>query len=152
MNLTTNITIEATQNQVWSVITNIKEAPHMISGIKSVTILNSPEQGVVGLKWEETRTMMGKDAVETMWITDAQTNQFYQTRAENCGAVYISRFDITPLENSKSVLLTMSFKGESSRFLGKLMTLIMGKLMKKSLLKMVEQDLKDIKAFVESKH
>lgn len=152
MNLTTDISINVTADKVWHAITDIEEAEKMISAIKNVTIINRPEQGVVGLKWQETRTMMGKDAVETMWITDAQTNQFYQTRAENCGAIYISRFDITPVDNSQSVLLTMSFKGESESFFGKIMTFLMGKLMKKSLLKMVQQDLKDIKAFVEGKH
>lgn len=149
MDLSTDIEIFASPSKVWHAITNIENAPNVISGIKNVNILNQPATGVIGLKWQETRSMMGKDAIETMWITNAEENHFYQTRAENCGAVYISRFDITEQPETKSVLLTMSFKGESNSFWGKIMTLLMGRLMRKSLLKMVNQDLQDIKHYCE---
>lgn len=45
----------------------------MVSGIISLNILHQPEDGLVGLKWEETRKMFGKEASETMWITDYET-------------------------------------------------------------------------------
>ena len=81
-----------------------------ISGINSIEIIQQPSDTMVGLKWKEGRTMFGKEAFETMWVTDAKDNEFYQTRAESHGAVYISRFDLS--EENGQCTLTMSFEGQ----------------------------------------
>jgi hypothetical protein len=53
----------------------------VISSILKITILNKPANDLVGLKWEETREMFGKEAMETIWITDSVDN--------NCSPQYI---------------------------------------------------------------
>ena len=63
----------------------------MISGIEKIEVLEKPSHGLVGLKWEETRIMFGKTAIEIMWITEAEDNSHYQTRAEHRNVVYISK-------------------------------------------------------------
>ena len=81
------VTINGSKEAILAVITNIENASETISGIEKVEVLERPENGLVGLKWRETRTLFGKTATEEMWITDAAENEFYQTRAESHGFI-----------------------------------------------------------------
>ena len=84
MNLITSRSIEiaAEPSRVWSVISDIENAVNHISGIKKIEVLEPrSNESIVGLKWQETREWMGRDAVEVMWVTDASEALFYETRA-----------------------------------------------------------------------
>lgn len=140
--------INGTKHDVWSVITDIEHSMNNITGINSIEIINKPDDTIVGLKWKEGRTMFGKEAYETMWITDAVEDEFYQTRAESHGAVYVSRFDI--IEEGDHCQLTMSFEGLPQSTSGKIMNVIFGGMMKKSMLKAIQTDLDDIKKATET--
>jgi len=150
MKITEKIHIQADKAAIWQVITDINNAASNISGIEEVEVLEQPDSGLVGLKWRETRTLFGKTATETMWITDTETNKYYRTRAENHGAVYISEMAISE-ENGENYL-SMSFKGEPQTFGTKVMSALMGWMMKGATQKAVRQDLEDIKKAVESKN
>lgn len=150
MKLTCKIPIKADKAAIWQTITDINNAAVNISGIDDVEILEQPEGELVGLKWRETRTLFGKSATETMWITDAETNKYYRTRAENHGAVYISEMAISE-ENGENYL-SMSFTGEAQTFGAKIMSALMGWMMIGSTRKVMLQDLEDIKKVVESKN
>lgn len=147
MNIETQVTIQGTKESIWQVITDIENAVSTISGIEKVEILEKPENGLVGLKWRETRTMFGKTAVETMWITDAVENEYYQTRAESHGAVYVTKLSISELDNSTS--LKMKFSGTAQTLVAKVMIGIMGIFFKNATRKALAQDLVDIKEVVE---
>lgn len=56
------ITIPATKEQIWRVISDIRHAHEHISAIKRLVIIEQPKEGLKGLKWQETRSMFGKDA------------------------------------------------------------------------------------------
>ncbi|MGY8789334.1 MAG: hypothetical protein ACKVKR_03400 [Pseudomonadales bacterium] len=88
-----------------------------------VEILDQPAEGLVGLKWEETRTLFGKTATEIIWITETEKNSYYQTRAESHGAVYITRLSLK--ENNGITTYTMSFNGEPQTFGDKVMMKLM---------------------------
>ncbi len=150
MKLTCKVPIKADKAAIWQTITDINNAAVNISGIDNVEVLEQPHGGLVGLKWRETRTLFGKSATETMWITDAETNKYYRTRAENHGVVYISEMAISE-ENGENYL-SMSFTGEAQTFGAKMMSALMGWMMKGSTRKVMLQDLEDIKKVVESKN
>ena len=140
--------IHAEPEAVWSVITDIHNAAKVISGIKDIEVLEEPAgPGIVGLKWKETREWLGKDAVEVMWITDADAPAFYETRAESHGAVYQSRMELEPTENGTH--LTMLFNCQPVTLGAKIMWALTGWMAKKSLFKVIDQDLKDVKNAVE---
>lgn len=90
MMVTVEIEIVNSREAVWRAITDIENSNSMISGILKINILHKPSDSFVGLKWEETRQMFGKEAMETMWITDAVVNEYYSTRAESHGSVNIT--------------------------------------------------------------
>ncbi len=148
MNIQEQISINASKEQIWEVIIDIDRAAERISGIEEIEVLERPNQGIIGLKWKETRTMFGKTATEIMWITEAEENAYYQTRAENHGAIYTSRLAITEASEGTS-LLTMSFGAETPGLLAKIMSATLGQLFKGATVKAIRKDLEDIKANVE---
>ena len=148
MNLSVDIEINKPKEVVWSAITDIENCADMISGIIAVEILNQPTDGVVGLKWKETRLMFGKEATETMWITDAEENRYYCTRAESHGSIYITKLSL--IESGDLTTLTMAFSAEAESFLVKIISACMSVFIKPSMKKLLQKDLEDIKAFVEA--
>ncbi len=147
MKVQANVCINGTKEQVWGAITNIEDSVNTIKAIEEIEILEKPESGIIGLKWRETRTMFGQSATEVMWITDAEENEFYQTRAESHGAVYVSRFHID--EKGDETCLTMQFDGEPQGTIAKIMAFVTGFIFKNATQKAMQEDLEDIKAFVE---
>ncbi|MDX1478592.1 MAG: SRPBCC family protein [Saprospiraceae bacterium] len=148
MQLSTSIEINASREAVWKIVTDMEKAPERIEAIESVEILEQPANGLVGLKWKETRTLFGKQASETMWVTEAEENHFYKTRAESHGAIYIST--ITVEEANGVSTLTMSFSGKPVTFGARVMSALMGWMMKGATKKALAKDLEDIKRVVES--
>jgi carbon monoxide dehydrogenase subunit G len=147
MNIEVQESINGSLEEVWRVITDIDNSVNVISGIEEIEVLERPEEGLVGLKWRETRTLFGKTATEVMWITDAEENAFYATRAESHGSIYITH--LTIVEQDGGTLLTMNFGAELQSFTAKVMSATMGWMFKNATIKAVQQDLTDNKAAVE---
>ena len=91
--------------------------------------------------------MFGKEATEVMWVTDSVDNEYYCTRAESHGSVYISRLSLT--ESAGITSLTMSFSGEAQSLIAKVLSMLMGIFIKGAMVKELQRDLADIKNFVE---
>lgn len=142
-----DIKIDRTKESVWQTITDIENCQNVISSILKISILNKPENDLVGLRWEETRKMFGKEAMETMWVTDSAVNEYYATRAESHGSVYITKLSLE--ESDGSTLLTMSFNGIPQTFAAKIISFFMRPLINSSIKKAMVNDLLDIKAYVE---
>jgi len=147
MNVTVDIKINRTMESVWQAITDIDNCQNVISSIIKINILNKPKNDLVGFKWEETREMFGKEAMETMWITDSVVNENYATRAESHGSVYITKLSLKECEGS--TLLTMSFNGIPQTFSAKILSFLMSPLIISSIKKALIKDLRDIKTYVE---
>lgn len=147
MDIKADVLIDAPREQIWKMITDIENSVSVISGIEKITILEKPSHGLVGLKWEEERTMFGQTATEIMWITDAEENEYYQTRAERPNVVYISK--LTLAEESGKTRLTMSFGADISSLGMKILAGITGLFFNKATRNAIQQDLEDIKNQVE---
>ena len=148
MKLAIDKEIHSTREMVWKVITDIENSADTISGINEIEILNKPKDTLVGLKWKETRTIFGKSATETMWITEAGENNYYKTRAESNGAIYQTILKLSEKENT--TVLTMQFSTEAISLKGKIMAFIFGRMLSKSMKGLIENDLTDIKTTVEN--
>ena len=148
MHISSKISVNAPKQDVWRVITDIENATNTISAIENIEILNKPSDGIVGLKWSETRIMFGKSATETMWITDAVEDDFYATEAQSHGAVYRSKMYVADQDGATE--LGFEFNAEPQTFGAKFLSATMGFLFKGATEKAMHQDLVDIKAKVES--
>jgi polyketide cyclase/dehydrase/lipid transport protein len=140
------VTINGSKAAIWAAITNIENASEIISGIENIEIVEKPANGLVGLKWRETRMLFGKPATVEKWITDAAENEFYKTRAEDGGFVFITTMSIS--ESSGGVTLASSHDSKPQGIVAKLKSTPMF-LFKGVIKKAILQDLSDIKSAVE---
>ncbi len=83
MELSVFVEIEKPLGDVWKAIIDFKNCSNFIESIVKLEIIDEPKDTLIGFKWKETRVMFGKEATETMWITDYVENEHYQTRAES---------------------------------------------------------------------
>jgi hypothetical protein len=141
------VTINGSKSAVWAAITNIENASETISGIENIEVLEKPASGLVGLRWRETRTLRGKPATVEKWITNAAENQFYKTKAESDGFVFLTTKSIS--ESRVGITLTESHEFNPQTIVAKLMSIPMGFLFKGMVKKALLQDLNDIKSAVE---
>lgn len=141
------VTINGSRAAVWAAITDIENAAETISGIEAIEILEKPANGLVGLRWRETRKLFGKSATAEKWITDAAENEFFKTRAEDGGFVFLTTKRL--LEGRGGVSLTESHESKPQGVVAYLMSIPMRLLFKGVVKKAVLQDLNDIKSAVE---
>lgn len=141
------VTINGSRAAIWAAITDIENASQSISGIDNIEVLEKPASGLVGLKWRETRMLFGKPATAEKWITDAAENEFYKTRAESDGFIFLSTTSIS--EGSGGMTLTSLHDSQPQSIVAKCMSIPMGVLFKGVAKKALMQDLNDIKSAVE---
>ena len=148
MQVEAQVTINASRTTVWNAITNIENAAQFISGIKKIEVVEKPVNGIVGLKWRETRMLYGKPATVEKRITDSAENEFYKTRAEDSGFVFLSTIRISESSGGITLTTTHDYKPQSiSARLKSLPMFLFKGMIKKTLL----QDLNNIKSAVEMK-
>jgi hypothetical protein len=140
------VTINGSKAAIWAAITNIENASTIISGIKSIEVVEKPASGLVGLKWRETRMLFGKPATVEKWIIEAAENEFYRTRAEDGGFVFLTTMRIS--ESGGGIALISSHETKPQGFVAQLKSMPMV-LFKGVIKKAILQDLNDIKSTVE---
>ena len=142
----TQVTVNGSKAAIWAAITNIENAAEIISGIENTEVLEKPANGLVGLKWRETRMLFGKPATAEKWITDAAENDFYTTSAEDGGFVFVSTMRIA--ESGGGMTLTSAHETRPQGIVARLQSLPMV-LFKGVVKKALVQDLNDYKTAVE---
>jgi uncharacterized protein YndB with AHSA1/START domain len=140
------VTINSSKAAVWDAITNIDSAAEFISGIEKIEVVEKQAAGLVGLKWRETRMYFGKPATVEILITDAVENEFYKTRAESDGYLFLSTMSIS--ESSEGITLTSTHDYKPQSTAAKLKSIMMF-LFKGMIKKTLLQDLMDIKSAIE---
>jgi Polyketide cyclase / dehydrase and lipid transport len=140
------VTITGSKAAIWAAITDIENASEIISGIQNIEVLEKPANGLVGLRWRETRILCGKPATVEKWITDAVENEFYKTRAEDNGFVFSTTMRIS--QSGGGMTLTSSHDSKPQGIVARFMSLPMF-LFKGVMKKAIVQDLNDIKSAVE---
>jgi hypothetical protein len=140
------VTINGSKVTIWAAITNIENAAKIISGIEHIEVLEKPANGLVGLRWRETRMLFGKPTSVEKWITDAAENEFYTTRAEDGGFVFLTTMRIS--ERSGSMTLSSSHDSKPQGIVARLQSIPMV-LFRGVVRKAIMQDLNDYKSAVE---
>jgi carbon monoxide dehydrogenase subunit G len=141
------ITINGSKAAIWAAITNIENASEIISGIENIEVVEKPANGLVGLKWRETRMLFGKPATAEKWITDAAENEFYKTRAEGDGFIFLTTMRIS--ESGGGMTLTSSHISEPQGIVARILSTPMMLLFRGVAKKAIMQDLNDIRSAVE---
>lgn len=145
MKVTAEVTTPAPREAVWSVVTDIEGSAETLSGVEEVEVLERPGAGLLGLRWRETRTMMGKRAIETMWITSVEEGSRYVTEARSHGSEYrtVVRVDDAPGGGTR---LAIDFSAEARTPLAKVMAWLLGPVMRRSVASLLRKDLEELAA------
>jgi hypothetical protein len=144
------VTITGSKPAVWEAITDIENSAEFIRGIDKVEIVEKPATGLVGLRWRETRMLFGKPATAEKWITEAVDYEFFKTRAENDGFVFVSTTRISETSDGNIKLMSIH-DSQAQSLVAKIMSIPMGLFFKGVARRALLQDLVDIKAFVEGR-
>ena len=142
------VTINGSRDAVWAAITDIENAKAIISGIKKIEILEKPANGLVGLRWKETRILFGDSATVEKRVTEAVEKESYKTSAEDGGFVFVTTMRLS--EGSGGVTLTSSHETMPQGIVARLKAMPMV-FFKGMIRKAILQDLNDIKAAIEKK-
>lgn len=140
------VTIQAPKAAIWAVLADVEHAAKTIKGIEKIEIVQKPTNGLVGLRWRETRMLFGEAATVEKWITDAAENEFYTTKAEDGGFVFTATNRIS--EGNGGMTLTSIHVTEPQGFVARIKALPMF-LFKGTIKKALLDDLNDIKAAAE---
>jgi hypothetical protein len=140
------VTVNGSKAAIWAAIINIENAAEIISGIEHIEVVEKPDNGLVGLRWRETRMLFGKPATVEKWITDAVENESYTTRAEDGGFVFVAIMRIA--ERSGGMTLTSAHETKPQGIVATLQSLPMF-LFKGVVKKALVKDLNDYKTIVE---
>jgi hypothetical protein len=147
MEISTSIKVKASKERLWKTITNFNNLASVFKDIKAIEIIEKPQDGIMGLKWKETRALMGKKSTETMWITNVEENKSYTSEAKNSGCLY--QTSISLMESDGEVIVMKTFKATPLTIFAKLMIPLM-LLMKGTLKKCLAKDIGDLKTHIES--
>ena len=146
MNIEAQVDINGSNEAVWSAITDIANAASILGGVENIEVVERPVDGLVGLKWRETRMYFGKPATVEKRIIAAVENVSYRTQAEDAGFVFLSSMRIT--DNCNGVTLTSSHETQPQGFVARLKSTPMF-FFKGVIKKALMQDLNDFKSAVE---
>ncbi len=136
-----HVTINASKAAVWAATTDIEHFTQVLSGVEKIEVVHKPATSLVGLRWKETRNLFGKEATIEKWITEAKENDYYTTRAEDSGFVFITTNRISGSDGS--VTLSGIHETQPQGFAAKLKSLPMV-FFKGVIKKAILQDLNDI--------
>lgn len=140
------VTIHGSKATVWAALTDLEHAADIIRGVERIEIVERPANGLVGLRWRETRMLFGEPATVEKRITEARENEFYATRAEDGGFVFLTTHRIT--EDRGRITLTGIHETRPRGFVARLKSLPMV-FFKGVIRKAIMKDLEDIKKAVE---
>lgn len=143
------VTVNGSRAATWAAVTDIENAPRIISGIVSIEVVEKPANGLVGLRWRETRMLFGKPATVEKWVTEAEDNAYYTTRAESDGFVFLTTTSLADDRDGR-VTLTGSHDSQPQGLKSRIMALPMVLFFRGVIRKAILQDLNDIKTAVET--
>jgi carbon monoxide dehydrogenase subunit G len=140
--------INAPVEKVFAVASDVEHATEVISAITKMEVLTAGPVGV-GTRFRETRVMFGKEATEEMEFTAFDPPRSYTLVADSHGCHYVSTFRFTP--EGAGTRVDFEFTGDAHSFGAKVMSAVMGPLMKGTMRKMLAKDLLELKRYAESK-
>jgi uncharacterized membrane protein len=141
-----NVRIGAPREDVFAVFADLPRAPERVKGIVRLEMLtDGPVQK--GTRFKETRVMFGKEATETMEVTEFDPPRSYTVGAHSCGMHYVARNDFRT--DGDATVVELTFGATPTTFVAKIMAAVMSKMMAGACRKAVEQDFADLKRYIE---
>ena len=142
-----SVTINASPEEVWDVLVDLRNADKFINGVTKVEVLTDGDirEGTV---WKETRKIMGQEATEEMTIKSLDKPKSMSVSAFSCGTAYTSGFSLKKVEQETE--LSFHHSGEPKTWFAWFFSWI-GFLFAGQLNAMMQEDLECIRKEVEAR-
>jgi uncharacterized membrane protein len=140
--------VAASAREVWGVVTDIEGSPAVLTAVERVERLDDHPGFGVGTRWQETRTMYGRQATEEMEVTAVEAPSTYTVVAVNGATTYTSTIAVRSLATDRCEL-RMTFSGRSTGLVGRLLAATVGRLFAGATRRSLQRDLDDIAGHVE---
>ena len=137
--------IVAPIDKVFSIFADIDNAAKNISGVISIEKLTGGPVAV-GTCFKQTRLLLNMEATETLQFTEFSPCKSYTVKAEFCGEEYITQINFARYDEGTTVIVKCQVRPLS--LIGKLSSPL-GSVLLKSIRKVFELDLDDLKAVCE---
>jgi carbon monoxide dehydrogenase subunit G len=134
-------TVNAPIERVWEVFTDLPRGAERLSGVERIDVL-TPGGFKVGTTWRETRIVHGKPVVEQMTVTMCEPPSRYLVEGRSRGTHYRTEFTFAP--EGDETLVRMAFSAESHGTVGKVVGVVLGSLMSRTVTKTMQQDVDDL--------
>ena len=133
--------INAPVERVFAVMIDLERWPETI---EEITRIEKLTEGPVrnGTQFKETRVMFGKEHTETMTFEDLVPNRGYTLAALSCGVAYESIHTLAP--DAGGTQLRMELRSRPVTLGAKVMSPIMGLMMKSTMRKMISKDFDEV--------
>ncbi|GII99827.1 polyketide cyclase/dehydrase/lipid transport protein [Sediminihabitans luteus] len=103
--------MDAPVDAVWRVITTIRDAASVLRGVERIEVVagdDGPDGYAVGLRWKETRKILGRSGTEEMEVTDVEPGRSTRITAESGGIVYTTTFELQKIGPKTRVVVRFS--------------------------------------------
>ncbi|MBC8869183.1 MAG: SRPBCC family protein [Planctomycetes bacterium] len=138
--------VQARLDDVFELFSDIPKTAERVGGVERVEVLT---EGPVraGTRWRETRIIFKREATEELEITSLEPNKSYAVEGESCGIRHHTEFRFTG--RGDRTLVEVEFTSRPLTLWAK-MTSPLAWLMMGAAKRCVDQDLEDLKAFIEA--
>lgn len=140
--------IDAPPREVFAVMSDPRRWPEVLSAVTGLVVLDDGPI-VVGSCFTETRRIFGREASETMTVSEITPPTRFVTTSENHGAVYRAEHVLDDVPGGGTRVL-MRFEARPVTLLAKVLSPLAG-FMAGALRKTIERDLDDLAAYCEAR-
>ena len=133
--------VSAPAETVWAIVTDLERTAEVVGAITALGRTDGGSGFEVGTAWKETRVMFGREATESMAVTEVDEGRSYTVESESRGVLYRSVMRVEPA--GEGCHLSWQFGAEPRSTSAKLMSIV-GKLFEGSTRKALSADLDDI--------
>lgn len=142
--------IMAEPTAVWSIITDLDHASKVMTNIVKVERVEG-EGYDVGVRWRETRRMLGKEETEEMWVTAVDAPRSTTVEAESGSTRYRTVFRCEPSSLGTTLHVEFAAHTDEPGLGQRIAWAVFGKAGMKATQKALVQDLDDIAKAAESR-
>ncbi len=147
--LTVSRVVEASPEAVWTALTDVEHMPALLRGVSGVEVV-AGEGYAVGTRWRETRRMLGHEETETMEVTGCEPPHRTVIESQRSGVRYRTEFTMQTQDRGTLLRACFGATHPDPTLLHRLTSATFGRVGEALTRRVLQQDLADIAAAVES--
>ncbi|MEW6321716.1 MAG: SRPBCC family protein [Acidobacteriota bacterium] len=138
--------VRAPIGEVFAVCADIAGAAGRVRNIRRIEILTPGGRSMLGMRWRETRDVLGREVSEELEMTAFEQDQSFTITSARHGTRFDVTFRFAPTAEGTKVTATLDIVPQT---FGAILTAPFGVMLLSVLKKNLEEDLRDLKQAIE---